>query len=161
MMQSIPYVFIPFFVWCCAQVTKVLIDYCLGSPLRLNSLWVSWGFPSTHGTLTSSALTVVFLVDGWNSTLFMMACIISFLIWYDAANIRYESWKHAQRINLIKKEMDEVLQVEHIQPRIHVPWFLLKERIGHTPIEVIAGIVYGTSVTLLTVWILRYFGIML
>lgn len=159
MMQSIPYVFIPLFVWCCAQVTKVVIDYYLGSPLRWSSLWVSGGFPSTHGTLTSSMLTVVFLIDGWHTTLFMTVSVISFLIRYDAANVRYESGKHAQRINLIKKEIDQVLQVEKIQSRVHIPWFLLKERIGHTPIEVLGGIVYWTFATLCLFWICNYFGI--
>lgn len=159
MVQSIPYVFIPLFVGFCAQITKVLIDYFLWSPLRWSSLWVSGGFPSTHGTLTSSMLTMVFLIDGRNTTLFMVVSIISFLIWYDAANVRYESGKHAQRINLIKREIDEVLQAENIKPRVHIPGFLLKERIWHTPIEVIAGIIYGTSVTLLIIRILGFFGI--
>ena len=72
----------------------------------------------------------------------MIVSVVSFLIRYDAANVRYESGKHAQRINLIKKEIDQVLKVERIKSIVHIPSFLLKERIGHTPIEVLGGILY-------------------
>lgn len=157
MVQSIPYVVIPFFVGALAQVIKLLIDYYYKRPFSWNSLRTSGWFPSTHGTLTSSALTMVFFVDGLESTLFMVVATISFLVWYDAANVRYESGKHAQYINLIKKEIQQVVMEDDITLHDKVPLLSLKERIGHTPLEVIGGIFYGTFVTVILIWIIEYF----
>ena len=156
MVFHVPYVLIPFFVWSCAQVTKLVIDYYYGRSLHWDSLRSSGWFPSTHGTLTSSMLTVVFLTDWRNSNLFLLAAVLSFLVRYDAANVRYESGKHAQHINSIKKEIDEVLLTEHLTLKNKLPSLLLKERIGHTPLEVIGGILYGTTMTLLAVWLLGF-----
>lgn len=157
MLYNIPYFLIPLFVWCCAQLTKICIDRFYERPIDRQSLWTSGGFPSTHGTLTSSMMMIVFLVDWWQSTLFMVTTIFSVLIWYDAANVRYESWKHAQYINSIKQKINQVFIAEHIQSKGTLPWLFLKERIGHTPIEVVAGIVYGASLTLLVYSLLHYF----
>lgn len=156
-MHNIPYFVIPFFVWCCAQFTKLCIDMFSGRQITWQMLWASGGFPSTHGTLTSSMVTLILLVEWWNSLLFMVVTVVSMLVWYDAANVRYESGKHAQYINSLKKEINQVFVIEQIHPKISLPALFLKERIGHTPIEVLAGIAYGTSMTSIIYLLLNYF----
>lgn len=155
MVYSIPYVLIPFFVWCCAQFTKICVDFYQWRPITRQTLRASWWIPSTHWTLTSSMLTLVFLVDWIASTLFMVVLVLSVLIWYDATNVRYESWKHAQYINSLKKEINHVFLVEHKHTQL--PTLFLKERIWHTPLEVLVGICYWSILTLFLHFILNYF----
>ena len=126
------------------------VDYWKWSKLTWNSLFVSWWVPSTHGTLTSSLMMLVFLTQWWDSVLFAVVSIFSFLIWYDACNVRYESGKHAHYINSLQHELNQVLMLEYADNVVSIPYRSLKERIGHTPLEVLVGIMYGMSLT----WIL-------
>ena len=77
----------------------------------------------------------------------MVVTVYAILVWYDAANVRYESGKHAQYINSLKQEMHKVMTQEHISSSIR--WFaILKERLWHTPVEIIIGILFGAATTL-------------
>lgn len=96
------------------------------------------------------------LYDGIDTPLFMVAGVFSLLIWYDAMNLRYESGKHAQYINSLRSEIGYILRVdetrneeEMIKDNLRITRLSLKERIGHTPLEVCAGIIFGVGVTIL------------
>ena len=149
------YFLVPFIVWWLAQIVKVFIDSFLGSWFTLRSLWSSWGMPSAHSTLTSSLLTMVILLEWIFSSMTMIVAIFSILIWYDAANVRYESWKHAQYINSLRDEMHKVMTHENLSDKSYVLWFwLLRERLWHTPVEILVWIIFWWSVTL---WIVSLF----
>ena len=62
---------------------------------------------------------------------------------YDAMNIRYQTWKHAEYLNAIRKDLQEnFLTVQPQQKKLK-----LKERLWHTPIEVIGGFLFGVILT--------------
>ncbi len=143
------YFFVPIIVWILAQVSKVIIDSYLGNTFTLRSLWSSWGMPSAHSTITSSALAMTILLEGFFSTITMVVTIFALLIWYDAANVRYESWKHAQYINSLRSEMHKVMDHEHLSDKSFFSWFwLLRERLWHTPTEIFIGIMFWITVTI-------------
>lgn len=160
--MSVGYVVIPLLVWMLGQWLKVVIDISQGQKFSLSSLWTSGWFPSTHGTLTSSVLTMLVLRDGIDTPLFMVAGIFALLIRYDAMNLRYESGKHAQYINSLRSEIwyilradDEEIDRDIMQNDLRITRLSLKERIGHTPLEVFAWIVFGIGVTVLVDYCLR------
>ena len=62
---------------------------------------------------------------------------------YDAIGVRQETGKQAKLLNLIMEQDFFKLDNEHIQKR-------LKEFVGHTPLQVLAGAVLGI---LLALWI--------
>jgi uncharacterized protein len=105
--------------------------------------------PSAHSTLTSSVLTMVILLEGIFSSISMVVSIFSLLIRYDAANVRYESWKHAQYINSLRNEIHKVMDHENMTDKSFFTWFgLLRERLWHTPVEISIWIIFWISVTL-------------
>ena len=83
-----------------------------------------------------------YIDPGTGSMLFAVCCMFTFLFIYDAMNVRYEAGKHAHYINNIKIELEATLQKDPGNPH-------LKERLGHTPVEVIGGIVLGVVLTVL------------
>lgn len=94
----------------------------------------------------------------------MVVAVYACLVWYDAANVRYESGKHAQYINSLRQEMHKVMTYDQpVPPSLQHHTFptleLLKERLGHTPVEIGVGILFGMVVTLCLVWILDLYVI--
>lgn len=154
------YFLVPIIVWWLAQVSKVFIDSYMGNSFTLRSLWSSWGMPSAHSTLTSSVLTMVVLLEGIFSTMTMVVTIFAILIRYDAANVRYESGKHAQYINSLRDEMHKVMTHDHLSEKPYFLWFwLLRERLWHTPVEILVWILFWWAVTLWIVWLLDIYVI--
>ncbi|NOZ43910.1 MAG: divergent PAP2 family protein [bacterium] len=74
--------------------------------------------------------------------MFAVVLVFSFLFIYDAMNLRYEAGKHARYLNSLRVELQDMLQKEKVHK-------YLKERLGHTPLEVIAGIFLGIFFTAL------------
>lgn len=132
---------IPLCVWASIQLLKILIDYSIDRTIKIQNLWWAWGFPSVHSWISSSITTLVFLSTGASSIEFAITFIFSFLFWYDAMNVRYEAWKHAHYINNIRSELKSVLNT-------HDTFRHLKERLWHTPTEVVGGIIIWCLMTL-------------
>jgi acid phosphatase family membrane protein YuiD len=83
------------------------------------------------------------LYYGFDNPLFAIAVGTTMIIAHDAAGVRRQAGKHAERINLL---FDELLK-GHMWSEDE-----LKEVIGHTPLEVIGGIILGLLVAIVQ-WI--------
>lgn len=129
-MLSLKYIFIPFGAAIVSQSVKVLLEYFKYKRISfvrfVNGMG---GMPSTHSSLVASICTIICLDYGITSPLFAITLIFSLIVIYDAMGIRYESGKQAEAINTFTGSK-------------------LKEKIGHKPIEVIAGILLGILVSL-------------
>lgn len=130
----------------CIQWTKIIIDIIKYRTFYWHNFFSSGWFPSFHTWLASSVAMLVLLENGVDSMLFMVVFSFGLLFAYDAMNIRYEAGQHASYINVLRHELQNVLVKDVKKPP-------LKERIGHTPIEVMWGVVFGSVLTL----ILYYF----
>ena len=131
-----------------AQVLKPFIHYLTyheWDPVQMIS---SGGMPSSHSAFVCSLTLVTGMRAGFDSELFAVAAVFSIIVLYDAANVRWQSGLHAQRINQILRELfnGEPLSEE-----------MLKEVIGHTPRQVYAGALFGLIVGLLVeeIWMLH------
>ncbi len=90
--------------------------------------------------MAASISTLMYLQYGHESAAFIIAFWFSFLFRYDAANVRYEAGQHASYLNKLSVELGEIL---NMQKTTH----MLKERLGHTFIEVVGGIGVGVWLT--------------
>jgi len=118
-----------------SQVLKLFYYYFKEKKVNLRYLASSGGFPSSHAA-TVTALTIsIGLLEGFNSTFFIMAVTFSLIVMYDAAGVRQAAGEQARILNKI---VDEVVPDKHINN-----YESLKELIGHTPLEVLAGAVIG------------------
>lgn len=92
--------------------------------------------PSSHSSLVTSITTAVGLTEGFGSPLFALAFGVACIIMYDAAGVRFAVGEQAKIINQI---------VDDIQHNTF-EGDKLKELVGHTPKEVIAGAILGIIV---------------
>lgn len=125
--------------WLAAQLIKLFLTLIFQKKLDLVRLIGSGGMPSSHSaTVTSTAVTAG-LVAGFDSLLFGVAAMIALVVMYDAAGVRRAAGKQAKLLN----ELIENFYAEH-----YINQAKLKELLGHTPIEVLAGALLGIIVSL-------------
>jgi hypothetical protein len=120
--------------WTIAQVAKVVIDISINKKFDLKRFVGSGGMPSSHSAFVMALSTGIGRLQGWDSPLFAIAISYAFVVMYDAAGVRRAAGKQAEIINIIVMDVIEHKGLKEER---------LKELIGHTPIEVIAGGILG------------------
>ncbi len=93
------------------------------------------GMPSTHSAFVTSLLIIVERKVGVESLEFAMAFVFAAVVWYDAVSLRHEVGLQAEMLNRLQQ------------------WQHFRERVGHSVLEVIGGIVFGTVVTYVGIWL--------
>lgn len=120
--------------WALAQLIKIPLDYLRTRRWNWALLFTTGGMPSSHSSLMTATTHAIGLYEGFASPLFAMAVAITMIVVYDAANVRRQAGIHAQRINVI---FDELLRGHPINEKD------LREVLGHTPLEVVGGVLFG------------------
>jgi uncharacterized protein len=93
--------------------------------------------PSSHSALMTATTLAIGLYYGLDSPAFALGVVITMIVTYDAAGVRQQAGIHAQRINVI---VAELFKGHPINERD------LREVLGHTPLEVVGGILLGLAV---------------
>lgn len=123
--------------WALAQMLKTLISYMVLGHFSIERMFGAGGMPSSHAALVVSLTTAIGLVEGTASPLFAFTFVVAMVVMYDATGVRRAAGKHARALNQILQQM----RLTHT-----VPETALKEFLGHTPVEVIAGAALGFGV---------------
>ena len=126
--------------WATAQIIKVPVEYMRTRRWQWAWLFTTGGMPSSHSSLIVGVTNSIGLFYGYDSPLFALGIAIAMIVTYDAAGVRRQAGMHAERINFL---FDELLK-GHIWNDDE-----LREVLGHTPREVLGGIVWGILVTTL------------
>jgi uncharacterized protein len=129
--------------WSTAQIVKVPIVYLRTRRWTWAPLFTVGGMPSSHSALIVGATNAAGLYFGYDSPVFALGVAFAMIVTYDAAGVRRQAGMHAERINLL---FDELLK-GHMWDENE-----LREVLGHTPLEVMAGIVWGLLVTFVVWW---------
>lgn len=127
---------IPAISWSVSQLIKVFI--MLARERRLD-LWLmvrSGGMPSSHTALVCALATVVAMKQGVGSIVFAIAAVLAAVIMYDAAGVRQAVSQQSIVLNRIVREFVNKRPFGEMEKD-------LREFIGHTPIQVIAGASLG------------------
>ena len=124
--------------WFIAQVLKVILTLINDHKLDLNKLVSSGGMPSSHSAISTSLAIGVGQLHGYDSAIFAVAAVLSFIVMYDA--VRLEAGKQAALLNRII----DVMQDPNVTLEVR-----LKELLGHTPLQVAAGAVLGIVTALI------------
>jgi len=121
-------------VWILAQTIKVIFG--VFKEKRFNFRWFigTGGMPSSHAAGASALATSVGLEYGFNSPLFAVAAAFAMVTMFDAQGVRRSTGYQATILN---KMMDDIYWKGQIEEQ------RLKELVGHTPIEVLAGFAFG------------------
>ena len=131
------------FAWTVAQVSKTAIHTFLCGKFQAERLWGAGGMPSAHSAMVCALTVSMARFDGVSSPIFALAVMFSFVTIYDAMGVRRETGEHARLLN---KYLNQIKSATEDEPSADID---LKEFIGHTPMEVLAGVLLGILVGVL------------
>ncbi|MBM3127965.1 MAG: divergent PAP2 family protein [Chloroflexi bacterium] len=120
--------------WIAAQILKVVIELLWRRKLNLRLLTSAGGMPSSHSALVCGLATAIAINDGAGSTTFALSVVLAMVVMYDAAGIRRWASIQARILNQIIDELFQGHPISEIR---------LREILGHTPIQVVAGAALG------------------
>jgi acid phosphatase family membrane protein YuiD len=87
------------------------------------------GFPSNHSAVVSSMATLIALREGMGHPAFGVAVTLAFIVMIDANSLRQHVGRHAVTLNRLHDGKED-----------HV---VLRERMGHTRVEIAGGVLTG------------------
>ena len=155
MLQQLPgnyYLNMSILSWLTAQVIKVLIALFITRKIDLERLIGSGGMPSSHSALVCGLATAVFIRHGFMSFEFAVAAVLALIVMYDAMGVRRAAGEQAKTLNKLVNWYVFHQQSEEEDPPVLETDKMLKELIGHTPLEVISGALLGIGlVTLVSI----------
>ena len=122
--------------WFIAQVLKVIINAVIHKKIIWERLVGDGGMPSGHSATVSSLAMMSGLMYGLGSFQFAMAGVLAVIVCHDATGVRMETGKQSMVIN-------EILDTFERMKMGYSSDIVLKEFVGHTPLQVAAGITIG------------------
>lgn len=125
---------IPLVVALLCELTKITVDAVQTGSWH-SGLFRPGGFPSSHSAFSTSLLIIVWKKTGLESIPFAIAFVFASIVWYDAMSARRAIGEQAKVLN----------RLQH--------WEHFSERLGHSFIEVVGGILFGAGVTALGIWV--------
>ena len=122
--------------WLIAQVIKTVIHAIIYNKWDIARLFGDGGMPSGHSATVTSLAMISGMIYGFGSFQFAVTAVLAIIVCHDATGVRQETGKQAVIINELVRAF-EALTTEDL------PEVKLKEFVGHTPVQVIAGTLVG------------------
>jgi acid phosphatase family membrane protein YuiD len=131
-MRDYVYLFTPFLAWLIAGIVKFLINSIKSRRLAFDLIGYG-GMPSNHSAIVCSIVALIAYKEGINNPAFGVAVALAFIVMLDASSLRRQVGKHAASINTLNRIAHSDLP-------------LLRERMGHTRMEIFSGALLGLIV---------------
>lgn len=125
------YLLTPFITWLIAGILKFGINSIRAKEPAFGLIGYG-GFPSNHSAIVSSMSALIAFKEGIDHPAFGVAVTLAFIVILDASSLRKQVGKQAAAINQLNAQGKSKL--------------VLRERMGHTFVEIAAGIVVGIAV---------------
>ncbi len=127
--------------WTIAQLIKVMISLALDKKnFDWKRIFGMGGMPSSHTAFVFSLALMTGIRESFSSTYFALAFALAAVVIYDAMGVRRETGRQGAVLNeIISQVLVEGKPITEQQ---------LKELVGHSPLEVAAGILLASIVTL-------------
>ncbi len=140
-----PWFWSSFLGWTIAQCIKMTANAVKNKTLDIEYLVSTGGMPSAHSAMATGLAASIGLTDGFGTPLAMLAMGWAAITIFDAATVRRAAGEQAKIINQIIRELRETLRFNPVH---------LKELLGHTQMEVLAGFLTGlaTAVVVCALW---------
>ena len=132
--------------WMVAQVVKTVIYAVINKKLVWERMVGDGGMPSGHSATVTAMCVMSGLIFGLGSFEFAVTGILAIIVCHDAMGVRQQAGKHAMVLNEIIKSFEALSSNA-------LPEVKLKEFVGHTPVQVMAGILIGAVDALLLYWL--------
>ena len=128
--------------WLSAQLIKTFLNFVVTKDFNAERLVGAGGMPSAHSACVSALAIATGKRCGASSAEFAIAFAFACVVIYDAMGVRRAAGEQAKVIN----QLTDTLFRSFGQTGDTFVVSQLKELLGHTPIEVLAGIILGISV---------------
>lgn len=125
---------IPVVVMFLSELAKMGVEYLRTGHWHAG-LFRTGGMPSTHSAFVTSLLIIVERKTGVHSVEFAIAFVFAAVVWFDAVSLRREVGLQAEMLNRLQQ------------------WRHFTVHVGHSIKEVLVGIVFGTAVTYVGIWL--------
>ncbi|MCG8431082.1 MAG: divergent PAP2 family protein [Candidatus Omnitrophica bacterium] len=123
--------------WIIAQSIKVSIGIFREHKFDFSWILGTGGMPSSHTAGATCLAACVGIEYGFSSVHFALGASFALVVMFDAQGVRRAAGKQARVLNKIMDDIYWQGKIEEIR---------LRELIGHTPIEVIAGFLLGIAI---------------
>ncbi len=124
--------------WFIAQSIKMVRGALYRKRFNIRWLFDTGGMPSAHSASVVSVATAVGLFYGFFSIISLISIALAIVTMFDAAGVRRAVGRQAKVLNKMTDELYERGQIGENR---------LKELLGHTPMEVVAGAFLGFVIT--------------
>ncbi|XP_026407495.1 uncharacterized protein LOC113302767 [Papaver somniferum] len=118
-----------------AQLIKFFLIRYQESRWDVKQLIGSGGMPSSHSATVTALAVAVGFEDGFGGTSFATAMIFACVVMHDALGVRLHAGRQAEVLNQIVFQLPADHPLSEARP--------LRELIGHTPVQVLAGLILG------------------
>lgn len=135
----------PLLSWAIAQVVKTFINFVITKKFNPERLIGSGGMPSCHSATVIGLMYATAYCRGIGGFEFPLATTLAIIVMYDAMNVRMETGKQSIVLNFILKN-EEIMKQLKVAGKEEWPGIILKEYVGHTPLQVLGGIATGLVV---------------
>lgn len=129
-----------------AQVLKTVVYYYRTGKWDFHWVIASGGFPSSHSSTVTALSLSIGIQEGFDSAIFAVTTIFSFIVMYDACHVRYYSGKNIELTQQLVKDLREMTGLHFDDPIYQEK---LKNVLGHKFVEVIGGFGVGLAVPLI------------
>ena len=127
--------------WATAQVLKTIIHALVTRQFDIRRIFGDGGMPSGHSATVTAMATCAAIQYGLGSFEFAVTVMLAIIVMHDAMGVRLETGKQAIIIKEISKLMEDMGKDISGEEK-------LKEFVGHTPMQVVAGAILGVCVAL-------------
>lgn len=124
--------------WLGAQIIKVFTGMFKERSFNVATLLFSTGgMPSSHAAVVCALAASSVIRNGWGAPVTAVCFALAVIVMIDASGVRYETGKQAKILN---KLIVELFSPENTPNEFNTK---LKELVGHTPVQVVVGAIFG------------------
>ena len=152
-----------------AQIIKTILFFVMTKNFNYERLTGSGGMPSSHSALVSSLSIGMARAEGISSPIFALTLAFALVVMHDAMGVRRAAGEHAKALNVMSFDLknffdsiqnnpllnfeneddsEEAVSNDDVDKTQDGP-LALKEFLGHTPLEVLAGSLLGILVAMI------------
>lgn len=136
---------VPMIAWAISQTLKVFTNLFVVKELDIKRILADGGMPSSHSATVVSLAVMCGWTEGFNSAIFALALLFAIVVMRDAVGVRRETGKNAASI----KELADAVNKSFLSKDREIRTENLKVLVGHTPLQVVFGVLIGLSVSIL------------
>ncbi|MGI9255732.1 MAG: divergent PAP2 family protein [Salinispira sp.] len=132
--------------WLVTQCIKTLIHALFRKTPRglpdiiAGLLWQTGGMPSSHGALVTALTVSIGILEGTGSSVFVLSLFFGIIVIRDSLGVRLSSGRQAHTLNKLGK---------NLKKKFAIDFTVVKEVHGHTPLEVLVGMLIGGTIALI------------